>query len=155
MAHTGDCELTFIALKINLHRPHYHSHQHRQIGHENCRFPGCTHQYYIDGHHIKHWADGGETSLDNLVLLCRHHHRLVHEGGFTCTKHSEGKIEFRNPQGILIASIGRMPVLPLNFDLGERMRNRYQDLFSDANTCVSKYDDARIDWDLAVGHMFH
>lgn len=155
MAHTGDCELTFIALKINLHRPHYHSHQHRQIGDENCRFPGCTHQYYIDGHHIKHWADGGETSLDNLVLLCRHHHRLVHEGGFTCTKNSQAKIEFRNPQGILIARAGRMPVLPLNFDLGERMRNRYQDLFIDANTCVSKYDDARIDWDLAVGHMFH
>ena len=122
---------------------------------ENCRFPGCTHQYYIDGHHIKHWADGGETSLDNLVLLCRHHHRLVHEGGFTCTKNSQAKVEFRNPQGILIARAGRMPVLPLNFDLGERMRNRYEDLFIDANTCVSKYDDARIDWDLAVGHMFH
>ena len=122
---------------------------------ENCRFPGCTHKYYIDGHHIKHWSDGGETSLDNLVLLCRHHHRLVQEGGFTCTKNSQGKVEFRNPQGILIARAGRMPVLPLNFDLSERLRNRYQDLFIDANTCVSKYDDARIDWGLAVGHMFH
>ena len=122
---------------------------------ENCRFPGCTHKYYIDGHHIKHWSDGGETSLDNLVQLCRHHHRLVHEGGFTCTKNSEGKIEFRNPEGIRIARAGRMPVLPLNFDLSERMRNRYEDLFIDANTCVSQYDDARIDWDLAVGHMFH
>ncbi len=122
---------------------------------ENCRFPGCTHKYYIDGHHIKHWSDGGETSLDNLVQLCRHHHRLVHEGGFSCTKNSEGKIEFRNPEGIRIARAGRMPALPLNFNLSERMRNRYEDLFIDANTCVSKYDDARIDWDLAVGHMFH
>jgi hypothetical protein len=47
---------------------------------KNCRFPGCTHQHFIDGHHIRHWADGGETSLDNLVQLCRFHHRLVHEG---------------------------------------------------------------------------
>ena len=122
---------------------------------DNCRFPGCTHKYYIDGHHIKHWSTGGETSLDNLVQLCRHHHRLVHEGGFSCTKNSQGEIEFRNPEGIRIARAGRIPVLPLNFDLSERMRNRYEDLFIDANTCVSKYDDARIDWDLAVGHMFH
>ena len=45
-----------------------------------CRFPGCTHQRYVDAHHIEHWADGGETKLSNLVTLCRLHHRLVHEG---------------------------------------------------------------------------
>ena len=122
---------------------------------ENCRFPGCTHKYYIDGHHIKHWSEGGETSFENLVQLCRHHHRLVHEGGFSCGKNSEGKIEFRNPEGKLIARAGCLPSLPLNFDLTERMRNRYEDLFIDANTCVSKFDDDRIDWDLAVGAMFN
>jgi len=53
---------------------------------KQCRFPGCTHKYYVDGRHIKHWADGGENSLDSLVQLCRHHHRLVHEGGFVCKK---------------------------------------------------------------------
>jgi hypothetical protein len=37
-----------------------------------CRFPGCTNTRFVDGHHIEHWADGGETRLDNLVLLCRH-----------------------------------------------------------------------------------
>lgn len=121
---------------------------------ENCRFPGCTHKYYIDGHHIKHWSDGGETSLDNLVQLCRHHHRLVHEGGFTCQKNAEGKVEFRNPNDRLIARAGRLPTLPSNFELSEHMRNRYEDLFIDANTCVSYYTDT-IDWDLAVGHMFH
>ncbi len=46
-----------------------------------CRFPGCTHSRYVDGHHIKHWANGGETSLANLMLLCSAHHTLLHEGG--------------------------------------------------------------------------
>jgi hypothetical protein len=47
-----------------------------------CRFPGCPNTRFVDGHHITHWADGGTTRLDNLVLLCRHHHRLLHEGGY-------------------------------------------------------------------------
>ncbi len=47
-----------------------------------CRFPGCTSRR-CDAHHVVHWADGGPTCLDNLVLLCRRHHRLLHEGGYT------------------------------------------------------------------------
>ena len=46
-----------------------------------CRFPGCGLRF-TDAHHVKHWADGGETKLENLVLLCSHHHRLVHEEGW-------------------------------------------------------------------------
>ncbi|MBP9088734.1 MAG: DUF222 domain-containing protein [Kofleriaceae bacterium] len=46
-----------------------------------CRFPGCTHSRYVDGHHIEHWANGGETALANLMLLCSAHHTLLHEGG--------------------------------------------------------------------------
>ena len=49
---------------------------------EHCTFPGCTNTRFVDGHHVEHWADGGETRMENLVLLCRHHHRLIHEGGF-------------------------------------------------------------------------
>jgi hypothetical protein len=47
----------------------------------SCRFPGCTARR-CDAHHVEHWMDGGATSLDNLVHLCRRHHRAVHEGGF-------------------------------------------------------------------------
>ena len=47
----------------------------------SCRFPGCT-AHRCDAHHLEHWVDGGATSLDNLMLLCRRHHRAVHEGGF-------------------------------------------------------------------------
>ncbi len=70
---------------------------------EGCRFPGCTHSRRIDGHHIRHWSQGGETSLANLVQLCRHHHTLVHEGGFSCEKTADNKVEFRDPRGELIA----------------------------------------------------
>ena len=48
-----------------------------------CRFPGCTNTRGLDAHHLEHWADGGPTELANLILLCRRHHRLVHEGGWT------------------------------------------------------------------------
>jgi hypothetical protein len=52
---------------------------------KTCRVPGCCESRYVDAHHIKHWADGGETSLDNLVTLCRAHHRQLHQGCFTIT----------------------------------------------------------------------
>jgi hypothetical protein len=48
-----------------------------------CRFPGCCEKRYVDAHHIKHWADGGVTSLDNLATLCRYHHRQLHKGHFS------------------------------------------------------------------------
>ena len=47
-----------------------------------CRFPGCTHRRYVDGHHVEHWANGGKTALSNLMLLCSTHHTLLHEGGY-------------------------------------------------------------------------
>jgi hypothetical protein len=50
-----------------------------------CVFPGCTNARWVDAHHVRHWARGGPTNLDNLVELCRRHHRLVHEGGFRLT----------------------------------------------------------------------
>jgi hypothetical protein len=63
-----------------------------------CRFPGCTSRR-CDAHHIEHWADGGVTSLDNLVLLCRRHHRAVHEGGFDVAAGEAGVVEFWQPDG--------------------------------------------------------
>ncbi len=64
-----------------------------------CRFPGCTCSRFVDAHHITHWADGGETKLNNLVLLCRRHHRLVHEEGFGVHSQADGHIYFTDPQG--------------------------------------------------------
>jgi hypothetical protein len=66
---------------------------------QGCRFPGCTCTRFVDAHHMKHWADGGETNLDNLVLLCRRHHRTVHEGGFSVRTKADGQIRFFDPNG--------------------------------------------------------
>ena len=71
-----------------------------------CRFPGCDRSRYVQAHHIKHWADGGETALGNLVTLCSFHHRLVHEGGYG-VRVDEGEIEFLHPDGRVIPPAGK------------------------------------------------
>jgi hypothetical protein len=63
-----------------------------------CRFPGCGLRF-TDAHHVKHWADGGETTLENLVLLCRRHHRAVHEGGVRVCVDRTGQGVFFTPRG--------------------------------------------------------
>ena len=66
------------------------------------------------GHHVRHWANGGETSLDNLVLLCPTHHRLVHEGGFDGQRLDDGAFRFTNPYGVWpsVPRSGRRPRRP-------------------------------------------
>ena len=66
---------------------------------KGCRFPGCSFKRYVDGHHVKHWADGGETKLTNLVTLCRFHHRLVHEGQIVVQTLDDGAFRFVRPDG--------------------------------------------------------
>ena len=69
---------------------------------QSCRFPGCGRPHaWCEAHHVKHWADGGETSLSNLVLMCRPHHRLVHEDGFR-VEVTEGGCVYRRPDGTVI-----------------------------------------------------
>ncbi|MPY91261.1 MAG: hypothetical protein GEU99_25540, partial [Luteitalea sp.] len=63
-----------------------------------CRFPGCTARH-CDAHHVHHWVDGGPTRLENLVLLCKRHHRAVHEEGFTITRGADGVVGVWRPDG--------------------------------------------------------
>jgi hypothetical protein len=73
-----------------------------------CAFPGCTQVHHVDAHHIEHWADGGATELANLVALCRHHHRLLHEGGFGVRRTKDG-LTFVNPDGERLPEAPRPP----------------------------------------------
>jgi hypothetical protein len=73
-----------------------------------CRFPGCTNHHIVDAHHIQHWAHGGATAIDNLVLLCRFHHRLLHEGGYQVAR-AGARLVFRRPDGTEIRPVPRLP----------------------------------------------
>jgi hypothetical protein len=80
-----------------------------------CVFPGCTNRR-CDGHHVRHWAEGGETTLDNTCLLCDRHHTLVHEGGWRMERR-DGKWRFFRPDGSELTAappcLGRDPVAAL------------------------------------------
>jgi len=80
--------------------------RHRDRG--RCRFPGCGRRGKLASHHLRHWADGGPTTLDNLVTLCGAHHRLVHEGGWRTTGEPSRDLRFRDgkgrPLGMLVGS---------------------------------------------------
>ncbi|HEV8237852.1 MAG TPA: DUF222 domain-containing protein [Thermoanaerobaculia bacterium] len=82
----------------------------RALGHRDrgCRFPGCGLRL-CDAHHVEHWADGGATRLDNLVLLCRRHHRAVHEEGFRVELLDFGEVMFRRPDGRPLPAAPALP----------------------------------------------
>jgi hypothetical protein len=122
---------------------------------KGCRFPGCTNTRFVDGHHIQHWADGGETSLDNLVMLCRRHHHLVHEGGFACGKLHTGEIYFKDQLQQPLESSPVLPGVAANDDVQQWMDREFFDANIDSETCTAKWHAGeRMDWDLAVGALF-
>ena len=71
-----------------------------------CTFPGCNNSRFLHCHHVEHWANGGETSVHNLMLLCTKHHALVHEGGFTIRKDFLDNWAFFRPDGIAVPDVG-------------------------------------------------
>lgn len=113
-----------------------------------CRFPGCSCTRFVDAHHIQHWADGGETSMQNLVLLCRRHHRMVHEGGFGIQHDSSGDIQFTYPDGQVMRYgpdrrfSGNVVTL--------RSRNRANGLAITSKTLACRWTGEQMDYSLAV-----
>ncbi len=81
-----------------------------------CRFPGCTARR-CDAHHVEHWVDGGATSIDNLLLLCRRHHRAVHEGGFDLIRHQDGRVTFLRPNGTVLDAVPALPMASGRLDV--------------------------------------
>ena len=115
-----------------------------------CAFPGCTHARFLHGHHIKHWLHGGETSLDNLLMLCTVHHHLVHEGRWTVSPATEGAYSFRSPSGVLIApDPPREPVDEGPEWLRTWVAQRSLDIGPETN--MPQWDGKHPDYDSAVG----
>ena len=112
-----------------------------------CQFPGCTQHRWLDAHHIQHWAHGGATDLDNLVHLCRRHHRLVHEGGFGLERGPAGEPVFRDPRG---RELPIAPPLPRGDTAALLARNVDDGLQIDAETCVPDWWGERLDLELGV-----
>ena len=118
-----------------------------------CRFPGCGNHRFTDAHHIRHWAAGGETSLANLIQLCRRHHRLLHEGGFMLELDDNGRPIFRRPDGRRIAAVPVLRAVPRNRRRGAGHlagENRARDHRITAETVRSRSNGASYDLDLTV-----
>ena len=114
---------------------------HRDRG---CRFPGC-HARAAQGHHIRHWARGGPTTLTNLVLLCRRHHRAVHEEGYQVERQADGELVFRHPRGYAIPDVPPRVEIPNDPVKVIRARNEAEGLALDAHTATPHWLGERLD----------
>ena len=129
----------------------------------DCRFPGCDRSRFVQAHHIRHWADGGETTLDNLVTLCSFHHRLVHEGGYGVRVRGDA-IEFTRPDGRVIPPAGRAhegcfrgntsaksgDACAANGAQRLKAFNTARGLAIDANTARCRWGGERMDYNIAI-----
>lgn len=122
-----------------------------QLRDRGCAFPGCTHDRFLHGHHVRHWLHGGETSADNLVLLCTHHHHLVHEDGWSVERGDRGEWLFVAPNGEATAAPHPAPVGDALTWLRKWADERDMDLGPDAN--MPLWDGTRPDYDLAVAGL--
>jgi uncharacterized protein DUF222/HNH endonuclease len=115
-----------------------------------CRFPGCPNTRYVDGHHIHHWANGGETKLSNLVQLCRFHHRQVHEGKVNIQQLDDGALRFLKPDGESFDSVAPNHTQPLA-DWRQLAADHDQlGIRIDERTAATRWAGEKMDYGLAV-----
>ncbi|PYN27214.1 MAG: hypothetical protein DMD76_08270 [Candidatus Rokuibacteriota bacterium] len=151
MRHDADGHVTDVGARTRTIPPALRrALQHRDHG---CRFPGCG-LPFGQGHHIRHWANGGPTTLSNLAMLCRRHHRAVHEDGYQVERLPDGELQFRRPDGRLFPDVPpRAPVPP---DPAERLRaqNEAEDLHIHPRVAIPNWSGERLDlgWAIDVLH---
>ena len=119
---------------------------------QGCRFPGCCESTHVDAHHIKHWANGGETSLENLATLCRYHHRALHKGSFSIEvekTETEQQLVFATPSGKRIET-SFFPQFP---DVSAETSRRTLAAIApavDCSTAVTQWQGESCDYGMAV-----
>jgi hypothetical protein len=119
---------------------------HRDGG---CRFPGCGLRF-CDVHHVVHWADGGATRLDNVILVCRRHHRALHEDGYRVVLTGAGDSRFYRPDGRPIPDAPAAPRLTADPSAALAAAHSGLGLEIDASTTASLWAGERLDLDFAV-----
>ena len=118
-----------------------------------CCFPGC-HVRVGQGHHVRHWAQGGPTTLSNLALLCRRHHRAVHEEGYQLARGPDGALQFRRPNGWLLPEVPPPAAVPADPVGALEAEHMAQGLRLHARTACPGWLGERLDvvWALDVLH---
>ncbi len=119
----------------------------------HCRFLGCR-TTRCDSHHVRHWAHGGETALSNLVLLCRRHHRAVHEEGFRVGFDTAGEPRFVRPDGQALPEAPPPPAVtgPPLASVWARLDR--EDIRPGPHTATPAWRGERLDLDWAVGVLW-
>ncbi len=121
---------------------------------QGCRFPGCG-LPLGEGHHVRHWAQGGPTTLSNLALLCRRHHRAVHEEGYQIELQPDhGAFRFRRPDGRPLPEVPPAAAVPADPVQALRARHAPQGLRLHARTACPGWVGERLDvgWAIDVLH---
>lgn len=133
-----------------------------------CRFPGCGRTLFTEGHHVVHWANGGETKLSNLITLCTFHHRLLHDGGFGVCATGDGGFEFTRPDGTRIEASGDRRAREILASLSSRPAsveptrgpslfgiNRAHGIEIDHTTAASRWMGDKLDYGWTVEHLIY
>jgi 5-methylcytosine-specific restriction endonuclease McrA len=120
---------------------------------KTCRFPGCS-VPFGQGHHVRHWAQGGPTTLSNLALLCRRHHRAVHEEGYQAVRGTDGVLQFRRPDGWPIPEVPPAPAVPASPDQVLRAVNAANGIQIQARTGCPTWlgEPLNVPWAIDVLH---
>ena len=117
-----------------------------------CRFPGCASRL-CDAHHLEHWANGGKTKLDNLVQLCRFHHRAVHEEGFRVRLLPGGELRFFRPDGRPLIDAPSLPAIGADPLLSLKSRLATRGIVVDREAALPSWDGTPLDLAWAVDRL--
>ena len=117
-----------------------------------CRVPGCERSRHLQAHHVHTWAEGGETSVDNLVLLCPGHHWLVHEGQMRVVVH-EGELEVLNAHGLTMKAVPRHACHGIDEDVVASRLEAWLDEAQESGDLTPTWDGSRLDLHEVVSWM--
>ena len=119
-----------------------------------CRYPGCTQHFWTDAHHVRHWAAGGETKLENLITLCRFHHTQLHKDVYEIHVQDQDFVFINQDKEEILRSIH--PQFPV-VEADDRVQSMLKDqahIGIDANTAETKWRGDAMDIQMALHVAF-